>query len=70
MENTEKKKLRLEDFPHLVQMERDIRNIPFGTTEYWKQRCINREKSDDPTYSDFERSNCLRFYMILVNKHK
>lgn len=67
MANTKNK---IKDFPHLVEMEKQIKNIPFGTTEYWKQRCVNREKMDDPTYSDFERSNCANFHRILVNKER
>lgn len=62
--------MKLQDYPHLVKMEEEIKALTFGTTEYWKQRCINREKMDDPTYSDFERSNCRHFYFILVNKQK
>lgn len=68
MESGEIKILKREDFPHLVELEADINKIPFGTMEYWKQRCINLEKSLDPTYSDFERSNCFHFYRLLVNK--
>lgn len=62
--------MKLEDYPHLVEMKKGIEGIVFGTVEYWKQRCINLEKSIDPTYSDFERSNCSLFHKILVNKHK
>lgn len=65
----EKKPLRLEDFPHLLELEKRVKAIRFGTAEYWKERCIYREKMDDPTYTDFERSNCDHFHRILVNKN-
>lgn len=62
------KKPKLEDFPHLIDMEKEIKRLTPGTVRYWKERCINLEKSLDPTYSDFERSNCNHFYRILVKK--
>jgi len=65
----ERKAPRFEDYPHLVKMEKRIKSIQFGTSEYWKERCTFLEKEIDPTYSDFERSNCRRFYNILLNKH-
>lgn len=63
-------KLKLEDFPHLVDMKKKIESIQFGEIEYWKQRCLNREKMDDPTYSEFERDNCYLFHRILVHKER
>jgi hypothetical protein len=62
------KSKRLEDYPHLVEQKKKIEDMIFGTTEYWKNRAIFLEKQIDPTYSDFERSNCRNFYLILVNK--
>ena len=64
------KKQRLEDYLHLVEMENKIKAISFGTVLYWEQRCINREKMDDETYSEFERNNYYRFWKILVNNQK
>lgn len=68
--SVERKPLKLSDFPHLVQMAEDIKSLRYGTTEYWKQRCINREAMDDPTYTDFERSNRRFFHSILVKKER
>lgn len=62
--------MKLEDYPHLVELKKSIENIPSGTVEYWKERCINLEKSLDSTYSDFERSNCALFHTILARKEK
>lgn len=62
--------MKFEDYPHLIEMEKKIKSISFGTAEYWKERCRNLEKEIDPTYSDFERSNCRHFYMILIKKEK
>lgn len=45
-----------------------INLIPFGTLEYWKQRAIHLEKSNDPTYSKTERDNCFHCWLMLVNK--
>jgi hypothetical protein len=61
---------KLKDFPHLVKMEAEMKKVNPGTKEYWELRAINREKMDDPTYSDFERSNCAHFHRILVNNQR
>jgi hypothetical protein len=66
----ESKELKRSDFPHLVELEKKIKSIPFGTIEYWKTRCEMREKMDDPAYSDFERNNCFHFHRLLENKQK
>lgn len=68
MEKETVKKLKLEDFPHLLLLKKQIEAIPVGTKEYWEQRCINLEKSLDPTYSKFERDNCNHFWRILAKK--
>lgn len=62
--------MKIEDFPHLIELREQIKNVQFGTVAYWKSRCMYLEKSLDPTYSDFERSNCNSFYRILVKKEK
>lgn len=64
------KPLQLRDFPHLVELEKQCKDINFGTTLYWKLRATYFEKSIDPTYSDFERSNCEYFHSLLVNKQQ
>ena len=61
--------LKLENFPHLVKLKKEVESIKVGTVEYWEARATYLERSLDPTYSDFERSNCFLFHQILVNKH-
>lgn len=53
------------DYPHLVQLEKEVKQLKFDTKEYWKARAQYLEKSLDPTYSDFERDNCTYFWYIL-----
>jgi len=60
--------MKLEDYPHLIEMEKGITKLMPSSKEYWQQRCIMLEKSLDTTYSEFERDNCFRFYRILVHK--
>lgn len=62
--------MKLEDFPHLVEMKTKLEKMKFGTVEYWKARCNFLEKRIDPTYTVFEQNNCREFYKILVNKEK
>ena len=63
-----KVKMKLEDYPHLLELQKYISMLNINSKEYWQQRCIMLEKSLDPTYSKFERDNCYTFYKMLVNK--
>lgn len=60
--------MKLTDYPHLVQLEKEIKSLRYNSKEYWEARARNREKMDDPSYTDFERSNCRYFHSILVKK--
>jgi CTP:phosphocholine cytidylyltransferase-like protein len=59
---------KYKEYPHLEKLKEEIKSTIYGSTEYWRLRCIYLEKAIDNTYSCFERDNCREFYMMLVNK--
>ena len=52
-----------------LEMER-IKKIPPNSKEYWRERAIVREKMDDPTYSERERTFCYNAWVILQKMEK
>lgn len=53
---------------YFIELKRKVSFIPFGTKEYWKQRCEYLEKTIDPTRSIAERDNCRVIYKMLQNR--
>jgi len=60
--------MKLEDYPHLVEMKEKMKTLNRDSKSYWQYRCTMLEKSLDETYSKFERDNCFEFWRILANK--
>jgi hypothetical protein len=68
---TKEKDMKTELMPeHIKKLFEEAHNSIFNSVDYWKLRCIYREKMDDMTYSEYERNNCYNLWAILCKKHK
>lgn len=53
---------------HIQKLIDEAKTVAPGSREYWKLRCLYREKMEDETYSLVERDNCFMLWKILANK--
>lgn len=53
----------------IIKLTDEAKTVPFESVRYWKLRCTYREKMDDPTYSEIERSNCFNMWRILSGRN-
>ena len=56
------------DRPHLAVLKKEVETVTPNSSLYWKLRCKYLEKVIDETYSNPERDNCRRLYLILVKR--
>lgn len=55
--------------PHIKKLFDEVDSVKYDSKEYWKLRCVYREKMEDKTYSEYERNNCFNLWAKLIDKY-
>jgi|GEM_PF-4888729 len=59
----------MEELPkHIQEMYNKARTIKYNSKGYWELRCRMREKMEDLTYTEFERTHARNIWKILIKR--